>query len=48
MHDPLYALRASLGHAYDSAAFDTEALRTQPDLFAEWSPDAVVDEVSPP
>ena len=34
MHDPLYALRASLRHAYDNATFDTGQLRTQPDLFA--------------
>ncbi len=52
MHDPLYALRASLGHAYDHATFDTEELRTQPDLFADGVVDGVadgaVDEAPPP
>lgn len=38
MDDPLHALRASLGRAFDSGLFDSEpldspALRTQPDLF---------------
>jgi hypothetical protein len=38
MNDPLHALRASLGHAYDNAE-----LRTQPDLFA-----AAANEAAPP
>jgi Glycosyl transferase family 2 len=38
MNDPLHALRAALGHAYDNAE-----LRTQPDLFA-----AKANEATPP
>ncbi len=44
MHDPLYALRASLGYACDHATFDTEELRTQPDLFADDVVDCVADD----
>ena len=35
MHDPLHALRESLGHAYENTPLDSAELRTQPDLFAE-------------
>ncbi|MEQ1512214.1 MAG: glycosyltransferase [Lysobacteraceae bacterium] len=44
MQDPLYALRASLSQAYEHAAFDSDGLRSQPDLFAD---DAGDDEVAP-
>jgi hypothetical protein len=35
MQDPLHALRASLTHAYDNAAFADDGQLTQPDLFAD-------------
>ena len=35
MHDPLYALRRSLGQAYDNHLFDRGQAHAQPDLFAE-------------
>ena len=38
MQDPLHALRASLGHAFDNAE-----LRTQPDLFARPDPEQEAD-----
>ncbi len=41
MRDPLHSLRASLGHAFASSAFDSSEPCTQPDLFVDDAGDQV-------